>query len=236
MHMAMTFDLSTEQAAAQARARELAAALSASAAGIDATATIPAEVQGAVGTLDCWAGDDAVATLVMIEELAVASPSAAAAGSLGVDGPPADLAGLRGVPRVTDPDSRHYLAMGAVCLGIGRAALGEATRVARARGDRPAGEPADPPHWVLADAATEVDAARLLLLSAAAGHGQPAAAMVHAGAAAGRAVEAALRIVGPEAQRPGSLLERCARDARAAWLILGTEDEARRVAADALLA
>ena len=211
--------------------------LSASAANIDATARIPADALNAIASLGLWDGPDAVATMLMIEELAVASPSAAVVGSLAIEGAAADLAGLRGVPRVAAPETRHFLVMGAVCLGIGRAALSEAIRAARARGDRPAGEPADPPHWVLADAATEVDAARLLLLAAAAGHGMPAAAaMVQAAAAAGRAVDAALRTVGHEGYRAGSVLERGARDARAAWLILGTEDGARRAAADALLA
>lgn len=231
--MSMTFDLSPEQTAAQGRAREVAAALVA--ASIDQAAAVPADVRSAIAGLNLWAGD-AVTAMVVIEELAAASPSAAAVGALDVDGAPADLAGLRGVPRVTAPEPRHYLAMGAVCLGIGRAALTEAIGVARGRGDRPAGEPADPPHWALADAAADVDAARLLLLAAAAGAGLPApAALAQAATAAGRAVDAALRVVGPEAYRPGSVLERSARDVRAAWLILGTEDGTRRAAADALL-
>jgi alkylation response protein AidB-like acyl-CoA dehydrogenase len=234
--MSITFDLSSEQAAAQTRAREVAAALSPAAAGMDEAATVTAEARNAVASLGIWGNGDAVTAMLVIEELAAASPSVAAVAGLGVEGPPAELAGLRGVPGVAAPESRHYLAMGAVCLGIGRAALGEAIGIARGRGDRPAGEPADPPHWALADAATDVDAARLLLLAAAAGTGLPApAAMAHAAAAAGRAVDAALRIVGPEAYRPGTVLERSARDVRAAWLILGTEDGTRRAAADALL-
>jgi alkylation response protein AidB-like acyl-CoA dehydrogenase len=234
--MPISFDLSPEQLAARARARDVAATLAAVAASIDQAAAVPADVRGAIASLDIWAADG-VAAMVMIEELAAVSPAAAAVGALGFDGAPADLAGLRGVPRVTAPEARHYLAMGAVSLGIGRAALDEAIAVARGRGDRPAGEPADPPHWVLADAATDLDAARLVLLASAAGAGLPApAAMAHAAGAAGRAVDAAVRIVGPEAFKPGTVLERAARDARAAWLILGTEDATRRAAADALLA
>ena len=127
--------------------------------------------------------------------------------------------------------------MAGVCLGIGRAALNEALRAARARGDRPAGEPADPPHWALADSATDIEGARLLVHAAAAGAGATAAAaFVHAANAATRAVDAALRLVGPDGFGPGSLLERAARDVRSAGLVLGSEDRARRVAADALLA
>ena len=235
--MPMTFDLSSYQAAAQARAREAAATFAALAGDIDASAQVPASALKAVAALGLWEGQDRVAAMLMIEELAVASPAVAVRGALALDGAPADLAGLRGVPRVPAPEPRHYLVMAAVCLGIGRAALDEAIDVARMRNDRPAGEPSDPPHWVLADAATEVAAARLLLQAAAADGGIPApAVMVHAAAAAGRAVDAAVRIVGPDACRPGSGLERGARDARAAWLILGTEDDARRAAAAALLA
>lgn len=235
--MSLVFEASSEQIAAQDRARRVAVTLAASAARIDQTAEIPVEIRDAVAPLNLSEAQDPVTAMLMIEELAAASPSAAAAAALGDLGSAADLAGLRGVPRVEAPERYHYLAIAAVCLGIGRAALTEAIGVARTRGDRPAGEPSDPPHWTLADAATGVDAARLLLLAAAGGHGLPApAAMVHAAEAANRATDAALRIVGPEAYRPGSLLERHARDARAAWLILGTEDAARRAAADAVLA
>ena len=126
--------------------------------------------------------------------------------------------------------------MAAVCLGIGRAALHEALTVSRSRGDRATGDPADVPHWALADAATDMDAARLLVRSAALGPGLGgAAAFVYAAGAASRAVDAALRIIGAAGYQADSVLERCSRDIRAALLILGTEDVARRTAADRLL-
>jgi alkylation response protein AidB-like acyl-CoA dehydrogenase len=147
-----------------------------------------------------------------------------------------DLAGLRGVGPVSAPTEPQQLGIAAVCLGIGRAALDDALSVTRSRGDRATGDPAHAPHWALADAATEIDAARLLVRSAALGLGVGAAAsLVYAGGAASRAVDAALRIVGAAAYQPGSVLERCSRDIRAALLILGTEDVARRAAADTLL-
>jgi alkylation response protein AidB-like acyl-CoA dehydrogenase len=81
-----------------------------------------------------------------------------------------------------------------------------------------------------------VDAARLLLHAAAAGEGSSGASvLVFAAGAATRAVDAALRVVGPEGYRPGTVLERCARDARSASLVLGSEDRTRQAAADALL-
>jgi len=233
----MRFDLSPELAALQARARSVAAAtVRPVAAEIDRTAVVPPPVTAALDALDIR-GADALASVLVIEEIAVASASAAACGSLGVAGPSAGFAGLRGVPRVMAPDHRQHLAMAAVCLGIGRAALDEALAAARARGDRPAGEPGAPPHWALADAATEVDAARLLVQSSAAGQGlSEAAVLAFAASAARHAVDAALRIVGADGFAVGGTLERCARDARAACLILGTEDGIRQAAADALLA
>jgi len=232
----MTFDLSPDQLTRQQRAREVAVrTLAPVASDIDATANIPAGVVDEVGSLHLWSGD-LVTTVLMVEELAAASASAAARAALDANGSPSGLAGLRGVPRVAAPENRHYLAIGAVCLGIGRAALAEAINAARGRGDRPGGDPAGPPHWALADAATDLDAARLLLQASAAGRGLgAAAAMTQAATAAVRAVDASLRIVGPDGYQAGSVLERLARDARAAWLVLGTEDRVRRVAADALL-
>ena len=89
---------------------------------------------------------------------------------------------------------------------------------------------------MLADAATEIDAARLVVLAAAVEDLSGAAAtLVFAGTAAVRAVDAATRIVGADAFRPGASLERMRRDAQAVLLVLGTEDAARLVAADRLL-
>ena len=233
----MKFDVSPELATLQARARRVAATVVRPlAAEIDRTAVVPPAVAEALDALHIR-GADALASVLMIEEIAVASASAAACGSLGVEAAASGLAGLRGVPRVPAPDERQQLAMAAVCLGIGRATLDEALAAARARGDRPAGEPGSPPHWALADAATEVDAARLLVQSSAAGHGLSAAAvLVFAATAASHAVDAALRIVGADGFAAGGTLERCARDVRAVCLVLGTEDGIREAAADALYA
>jgi hypothetical protein len=232
----MTFDLAPELSAQQLRARELSATILAPAAHeIDQSGVLPPGVRSALDELGIAAADR-LRLVVTVEEIAVSSASAAALAALEA-GPSAGLAGLRGAPRVDHPGDRQYLVVAAVCLGIGRAALAEALRAARARGDRPAGEPGDPPHWALADAATEMDGARLLVHASAEGaEVPPAAAFVHAAGAAARAVDAALRLVGPGGYAPGSVLERTARDARSAWLLLGSEDHSRRVAADALLA
>ncbi|HTM34754.1 MAG TPA: acyl-CoA dehydrogenase family protein [Vicinamibacterales bacterium] len=231
----MNFDLSPEQKDIQARARDVATNIvAAEARAIDEQGRLPASVKAALDGVGLLKADQ-LALVVAVEEIAAASATAAALACL-EDGPSGDFAGLRGVPRQEAAGDRQYLALGAVCLGIGRAALTEALNAARQRGDRPAGEPSGPPHWALADAATEMDGARLLVHAAASGAGvSAAAAFVHAGGAATRAVDAALRLVGSDGFRTGSVLERAARDVRSAWLVLGSEDEARRLAADALL-
>jgi len=231
----MTFDLTPEQDARLAAIHEFAAITVAPvAAAIDRAGEIPGDLARAVDALGLWSHTplDAV---IAIEELAAVSGSVAARAVLGA-GTDGSLAGLRGVGPASAATGPQQLGIAAVCLGIGRAALHDALNVTRSRGDRATGEPADAPHWVLADAATEIDAARLLVRSAALGLGVgAAAALVYAGGAASRAVDAALRIVGAAAYQPGSALERCSRDIRAALLILGTEDVARRTAADTLL-
>jgi alkylation response protein AidB-like acyl-CoA dehydrogenase len=234
----MTFDLSPEQAELQTRARELAATVVAPAASrIDQSGEIPDAVLGAVADLRI-PQHDPTSAMLMIEELAAASGAVAVAAALGLDGPPAGFAGLRGIRlAAAPPGAREHLAMAAVCLGLGRAAVAEATAVSRRRGDRPAGDPGAPPHWALADAATAVDAARLLVHAAAMRGGMPAeAVMVFAANAAIHAADAAIRIVGAEGYQAGSVLERCVRDGRAACLVLGTEDSIRQRAADTLLA
>ncbi|MGE0462117.1 MAG: acyl-CoA dehydrogenase family protein [Vicinamibacterales bacterium] len=231
----MTFDLTPSQTQRLSDMRALAARLAPMAATIDATGRVPDDLMQQLERAGVWA-DTALDAVLALEALAAASGAAAARVALGAAGTADGLAGLRGLGPVNAPSSRQQLAMAAVCLGLGRAALDEALGVSRQRGDRPGGEPDAAPHWMLADAATEMDAARLLVHAAADGHGPgAAAALVFAGGAAARAVEAALRIVGAEGYRPGSVLERCSRDVRAAQLLFGTEDRLRRQAADALL-
>ncbi|MEZ5284382.1 MAG: acyl-CoA dehydrogenase family protein, partial [Vicinamibacterales bacterium] len=205
------------------------------AAAIDDAARIPDDTLAAAMRLVAWDRDPS-ATVLALEELAAASGAVAAAAVLGAaPGEPA-LSGLRGVAQVSAPSGEQELGLAAVSLGLGRAALDEALGVVRARGDRASGEPADPPHWVLADAATELAAARLLVHATVQDRGLgSAAALVFAAQAAVRAVDAAVRVIGPDALRPGSALERCSRDVRAAGVVLGTEDQARLRAADRLL-
>jgi alkylation response protein AidB-like acyl-CoA dehydrogenase len=94
----------------------------------------------------------------------------------------------------------------------------------------------DKPHWVVADVATDLDAARLLTYKAARTTSDVdiAIARLLASAAATRAVDAAIRIVGPPALTAGSVVERLSRDVRAVSVLIGTEEEQRAVAAEGL--
>ncbi|MGE0042727.1 MAG: acyl-CoA dehydrogenase family protein [Vicinamibacterales bacterium] len=238
----MNFDLTSDQSAVRDRARAFATGtLGPVAAEIDSTGAVPAALlQDAAGVLPADHGGRVVA----IEEAAAVSASVAALMALGQ---PADDAGtwpgLRGVgdqAGALTPAGRAGLA--AVAVGIGRAALDEALAVLKAAGDRPTGAADERPHWALADAATEVEASRLMVARAAqavdAGGdaaAAAAAAQVYANGCAQRAVEAALRVVGPQGYHRGSLLERLSRDARALALVFGTEEEQRGVVADATL-
>jgi alkylation response protein AidB-like acyl-CoA dehydrogenase len=240
----MTFDLSPEQQAARERARAFAddrvAPLAPS---IDEAAAIPAEILRELEIGAAAAGTDATTLVVTAEELATVSAAVAAAGAVGqrhsaaIDG---DAPGLRGfaVPRAAT--TRGRLALAGVALGIGRAAIESALALLRATPRETQDQ--EKPHWVVADAATDVAAARVLTHQAAqavdAGgdaDGPVAMAKLAAVAAAHRAVESALRVAGPEGFKRGSLLERLSRDVRAVSLLLGTEEDLRGTAASSLL-
>lgn len=250
----MTFELSTEQQALQTRARAVAAEqIAPIAAAVDANAAIPATLN--LGDL-LSASRTPLETVVVIEELAVASAAVVVAIGLqtaGVDsavaGADPQRAGLRGLGAIdaelqTLPAAgaaRAQLVLAAVAVGIGRAAVDEALATMRAAGDRPGGNADERPHWILADTATEIEGARLLTLKAAQaverGVGQADArlAKVFAAEIAERAVAAAVRMLGPEGYRRGTVIERLARDARAITMLGGTPDTDRAIVADATL-
>jgi alkylation response protein AidB-like acyl-CoA dehydrogenase len=138
---------------------------------------------------------------------------------------------------VDDLDARSRVLVSAVALGIGRAALGASLDVFKAGSDRPSGLADERPHWLLADAATEMDAARLLVWRGAQTlDGNPAStpdvALAHtlAVGAAERTVAAALRIGGPDRYTRDGLLDRLSRDVRTVAFLGGTEEEHRLLA------
>jgi butyryl-CoA dehydrogenase len=135
------------------------------------------------------------------------------------------------------------IAIAAQALGVGDAALSLALTHARTRQTfgRPIGR-YQGVQWMLADMATELDAARMLTLKAAAAcHVQPrvsleaAMAKLQASEAAHRAADKALQILASAGYQRGSEVERYFRDARAAEIYSGTSEVQRMIIAERIL-
>jgi butyryl-CoA dehydrogenase len=135
------------------------------------------------------------------------------------------------------------VAIAAQALGIGQAALDEALRHARTRHTfgRPIAE-YEAIQFMLADMATELDAARVLTYKAAAlkPHAatiaqEAAQAKLAASIAAHKAADTAMQILASAGYRRGSKVERLFRDARATEIYQGTSETQRMVIADHIL-
>ena len=121
---------------------------------------------------------------------------------------------------------------------MGRRALHEALQVARALGRTGAGGE-QTVQGLLADAATELDAAMLLMWKAASA-GTPSLAeaslaKLAATEATQRAVARATQIVGSASFTAGHIIDRLARDVRALELFAGRTEALREAAAAELL-
>ncbi|MEX2270236.1 MAG: acyl-CoA dehydrogenase family protein [Vicinamibacterales bacterium] len=135
------------------------------------------------------------------------------------------------------------VAIAAQALGVGQAALDEALAYAR---DREAfGQPIanyQAIQFMLADMATELDAARMLTWKAAdacdrqASSGVEAAmAKLMASEAAHRAADKALQILASSGYRRGTVVERLFRDVRATEIYQGTSEVQRMIIAEDVL-
>ena len=131
------------------------------------------------------------------------------------------------------------VAVGAAALGVGQAAFDEALRHARTRETfgRPIGR-YQAIQWQIADIATELDAARMLVLRAAAAKDvrervtlEASMAKLAASEAAQRAADRALRILASAGYRRGTTAERLVRDARALEIVAGTSEAQRMIIA-----
>lgn len=132
------------------------------------------------------------------------------------------------------------IAIAAQALGIGQAALEEALAYSRRR--KAFGQPIGSFQTIqfqLADLATDLEAARMLIWRAASFHDHvdrvaPEAAMakLHASEAAHRAADRAMQILASEGYRRGSAVERLFRDVRAAEIYQGTSEVQRMVIAE----
>ena len=130
--------------------------------------------------------------------------------------------------------SRARLLLAAAGLGMGRRALHEALEVARQHRDRGAGGE-QTVQGLLADAATELDAARMLIWKAASAPevSLAAASMAKllATEATQRAVARATQVVGADSFRAGHIVERLAQDVRALELFAGRTEALREAVA-----
>ena len=136
------------------------------------------------------------------------------------------------------------IAIAAQALGVGQAALDEALKHARTRHTfgRPIAQ-YQAIQWFLADMATELAAARMLTLKAAAtadaGHdfgAQAAMAKLAASEAAHKAADKAMQVLASAGYRRGSTVERLFRDVRATEIYQGTSEVQRMIIAAAVLA
>ncbi len=136
------------------------------------------------------------------------------------------------------------VAIAAQALGVGAAALEEALR--HAKGHTAFGQPIgnyQAIQWMLADIATELDAARMLTLKAADARDrqerptlEAAMAKLFASEAAHHAADKAMQILASHGYRRGSVVERLFRDVRATEIYQGTSEIQRMVIAEHILA
>ena len=136
------------------------------------------------------------------------------------------------------------IAIAAQALGIGEAAIAEALAYAKAR--EAFGQPIanyQAIQWMLADMATELEAARMLTWKAAAmrahqerGAVEAAMAKLAASEAAHKAADRAMQILASAGYRRGSVVERLFRDVRAAEIYQGTSEAQRMIIANGILA
>lgn len=134
--------------------------------------------------------------------------------------------------------SRVRVLLAAAGLGMGRRALREALTAAKGyRGYGAGGE--QTVQGLLADAATELDAAMLLIWKAACGSplslADASMAKLAATDATQRAVARATQVVGAESFRRDHIVERLAQDVRALELFAGRTEALREAVADEVL-
>ena len=134
--------------------------------------------------------------------------------------------------------ARVRVLLAAAGIGMGRRAAREALKAAMAYGRTGAGGE-QTVQGLLADAATELDAAMLLVQQAALRSpmslAQASMAKLAATEAAQRAVARATQIVGAESFREGHILEQLTQDVRAIELFAGRTEALREAVADEVL-
>ena len=215
----MTFDLTPEQQSLVDRVRAAVAA------------------GPTLKSLQALLQREALPTTLVLEEVSVVDAGLGAQLGFGAlageaSGPVLALPGLLGSEEALAAvgeahHDRARLVVAAVALGVARAAIAHAVAAMKAMGVRP-GPDEKAPHWVIADSATEVEAARMVTYRAAQAldHNESDAAVLvvrakaFAANAAEHAADAAIRMEGPGGYVRGGVLERLTRDARTLAVIL----------------
>jgi alkylation response protein AidB-like acyl-CoA dehydrogenase len=196
-------------------------------------------VKGGLAIVGARSGDDLVAVAVPLAVSGVAIENVEPSGlrPLVCGHVSFDNAEAFGVGPTVPVMSRLRVLIAAVGLGIGRRALEEALVAARDAGGGAAGE--QTVQGLLADAATELDAALLLTWKAASAPALSlsAASMAKLAAtgAAQRAIERTTQVVGVETFRHGHVIERLAQDVRALELFAGRTEALRAAVAEDVL-
>jgi alkylation response protein AidB-like acyl-CoA dehydrogenase len=177
---------------------------------------------------------------VTVEPVRTAALRGFVCGHLALDGVEAIAAGPT-VPVM----ARLRVLIAAAGLGMGRRALREAINAAKKTRAASAWE--ETVQGLLADAATDLDAAMMLTWKAAVGFsnrpaepghyslGDASLAKLAAGAAAQHAVERATQVIGADSFQRGHIVERLAQDVRALELFAGRTEALRAAAAAELL-
>ena len=135
------------------------------------------------------------------------------------------------------------VAIAAQALGIGDAAIDEAISFAKVR--RTFGQPIanhEAVQWMIADVATELEAARLLTWKAAVAKDrqerstlEASMAKLAASEAAHKAADKAMQVLASAGYRRGSIVERLFRDVRATEIYQGTSEAQRMIIAANIL-
>jgi len=199
-------------------------------------APITARGMAVVGPRDA---PERLAYAVSLDDPAVRVEAVHTAGLEGVICGHLTLTGAAGQPMgPTQPImTRIRILMAAAGLGIGQRALREALATARTAHTAAAGE--QTVQGLLADAATDLDAAMVMTWKAATAArlslADASLAKIMATAAAQRAVEHATQVIGVDSFQRGHIIERLAQDVRALELFAGRTEALRAAVAEGSL-
>lgn len=170
---------------------------------------------------------------VVIEDIQTSALDGFACGNVALNGATAIVLGAT-IPFM----SRVRVLLAAAGLGMGRRALNEALRAAHALRGRGAGGE-QTVQGLLADAATELDAAMLLIWKAASAArlslAEASMAKLAATEATLRAVARATQVIGADSFRRGHIVESLAQDVRALELFAGRTEALREAVASETL-